>query len=268
LHSKKAYFDAIDQNNHLSCSSSSAAAPSLASRILVRSPAVYSISLDGNIIPTIEFLARVWGTKAPPVRWQNQDMDDNGNDNDYKKSSVAPMIRNNDGSLDSQSSEESLVSLLGEYPSILTLSLEGNIQPTINFYNRTGYMQLDEDWNLERRPLGKTTMSKGKVSVVRGRYIAASLFNRLLPRWHYCQSVASESVGDDADGGDSDDDNDNDTAPVIPLHILVSSTDRVFCDQMSIDHVDYIAYKTESIPRLKFSSQFDTWLKTGRPIDV
>jgi hypothetical protein len=266
LHSKKAYFDAIDQNNHLSCSSSSSSS-SLASRVLIRSPAVYSLSLGGNIVPTIEFMARVWGTKAPPVRWEDGDTDDdgNGNANDNNKSSVEPMIRDNDGSLDSShsSEESSLVSLLGEYPSILTLSLEGNIQPTINFYNRTGYIQLDGDWNLVR---GKT-MSAGKVSVLRGRYIAASLFNRLLPRWHYCQSVASSSVGDNADGEDNDD-NDNDTVPVIPLHVLVSATDSVFCDQMGIDHDDYIKYKTESIPRLKFSSQFDTWLKTGRPIDV
>jgi hypothetical protein len=268
LRSKKAYFDAIDQNNRISCSPSS----SLASRVLIRSPAVYSLSLDGNIVPTIEFMARVWGTKAPPVRRQDDSMDDNRNDNDSDtdKSSVdvEPMIRDNDDSLDSQSSEESLVSLLGEYPSILTLSLEGNIQPTISFYNRTGYMQLDGEWNLVRRQ-GKT-MSGGKVSVVRGRYIAASLFNRLLPRWHYCQSVAPNSVGNnfDADVGDNDDDNENDAAPVIPLHILVSATDRAFCDQMGIDHDDYIKDKTESIPRLKFSSQFDTWLKTGRPIDM
>jgi hypothetical protein len=267
LHSKKAYFDAIDENNHLSCSSSSPSSSSLASRVLIRSPAVYSLSLDGNIVPTIEFMARVWGTKAPPARWLNNDIDDNGNVNgsDDNKSSVEPMIRDNGGSLDSQSSEESLLSLLGEYPSILTLSLEGNIQPTINFYNRTGYIQLDGDWNLVRRQ-GKTT-GGGKVAVVRGRYIAASLFNRLLPRWHYCRSIASNSVGDDAHGEDNDD-NDNATAPVIPLHVLVSATDRVFCDQMGIDHDDYIKYKTESIPRLKFSSQFDTWLKTGRPIDV
>jgi hypothetical protein len=268
LYSKKAYFDAIDRNNYISCLSSS----SLASRVLVRSPAVYSLSLDGNIVPTIEFMARVWGTKAPPIRWQDDDTDDDGNsnDSDNSKSCVEePMIRaDNDGSFDSQSSEESLVSLLGEYPSILTLSLEGNIQPTINFYNRTGYIRLDGDWNLVRRQqLGETGMSGDKVlSVVRGRYIAASLFNRLLPRWHYCRSVASKSVGDDAEDGDNDDD--NDTAPVIPLHVLVSATDRVFCEQMSLDHADYIKYKTESIPRLKFSSQFDTWLKTGRPIDV
>jgi hypothetical protein len=266
LHSKKAYFDAIDQNNHISCSSSSS---SLASRVLVRSPAVYSLSLDGNIVPTIEFMARVWGTKAPPVHWQDDAIDVNRNDNgsDNNKTSIEPKIRDNDGSLDSQSNEESLVSLLGEYPSILTLSLEGNIQPTINFYNRTGYIQLDGEWNLA--PRQAKTMSGGKVSVVRGRYIAASLFNRLLPRWHFCQSVASNSVGDDADGmGNDDTDNGLVPAPVIPLHLLVSATDLVFCDQMGIDHDDYIKYKTESIPRLKFSSQFDTWLKTGRPIDV
>jgi hypothetical protein len=64
-----------------------------------------------------------------------------------------------------------------------------------------------------------------KVSVVRGRYVAASLFNRL-PRWHYFRSIASKVDRDDADGGDNDDDNDNgDTAPKIPLHVLVSATD-------------------------------------------
>jgi len=54
----------------------------------------------------------------------------------------------------------------------------------------------------------------------------------------------------------------------IALHTLVGATDAAFCELMGIDVDRYWQYKTESIPRLKFSSQFDTWLKTGRPIDV
>jgi hypothetical protein len=265
LHSKKAYFDALDHS-----SSSSSPSSSLASRVLVRSPAVYSLSLDGNIVPTIEFLARVWGTKAPPIR-----SEDNANGNE--KSNDEPMgqvTEHNDGSVESGtvSQSDSLASLLSEYPSILTLSLEGNIQPTVNFYNRTGYIHLDGDWNLLRR---HSQPGKSKSSVIRGRYIAASLFNRLLPRWHYCRSVVSPTSdnNDDEGGGNNSDvglgeDNDYSAVPVIPLHVLVSAKDPAFCEQMGIDHDEYCIYMTNSIPRLKFSSQFDTWLKTGRPIDL
>jgi hypothetical protein len=135
-------------------------------------------------------------------------------------------------------------SLLSEYPSILTLSLEGNLRPTVNFYNRTGYVQLDDNWQ---------TCDSGS-TVLRGRNLAASLFQRLLPRWHFSLQYEKK----------------------LPLYILTSANDVAYCsflgngtDSSRSDVLlDYQAFRKEATPRLKFSSQFDTWIKTGRPIDI
>ena len=53
-----------------------------------------------------------------------------------------------------------------------------------------------------------------------------------------------------------------------PLHLMVSARDDVFCEAHGFDAGDFAKFKADAIPRLKFSSQFDTWLKTGRPIEV
>eukprot|EP00980_Cylindrotheca_fusiformis_P008428 scaffold1784_cov116-Cylindrotheca_fusiformis.AAC.8 len=171
--------------------------PSLALRIARRCPAIFSLNLDTNIIPTLKFLARIWG-----CRWDDPAME----------------------------------AWLSEYPNILTLSIEGNLQPTMNFFNRTGYTTLDSGWNLVEG-------SKR----IRGRYIASSLFHRLLPRWHYCV---------------------NHELPPPPLHLIVSASDVAFCHQLSVEVDGFLTFREEAIPRLKFSSQFDTWLKTGRRIDI
>jgi hypothetical protein len=180
---------------------------SLAFRIALRCPAVYSLSLTGNLIPTIEFLAKVWGTPS----------------DDDETCIIEPDC-------------VSLAHFLQEYPNVLTLSVEGNIQPTMNFFNRTGYTALNEEWELVS---GQNR--------IRGRYIAASLYNRLLPRWHYCLSQEL-------------------TSP--PLHMLVTSSDHAFCNEQGLDLDEFVRFRDDAIPRLKFSSQFDTWLKTGRPIDL
>jgi len=220
LQAKVDYFDAIDQLAESSIT--------LACRVAIRAPAVYSLSLKNNIIPTVEFLAKAWGTTSPKMEWQDEIL--------VLQESPSP-------------SEESLSSLLKEFPSILTMSLEGNIQPTLTFFNRTGYTCLDEGWALQS--------DKG-ARPIRGRYIAASLFNRLLPRWHHLI----------ANGWPVSEEERPDPSSLPPLHMLVGATDRTFCEQMGYDLQDYVAFKEESVPRLKFSSQFDTWLKTGRPIDV
>jgi hypothetical protein len=175
---------------------------SLASRIAYRCPAVYSLSLTDNLIPTIDFLSRAWGMTQP------------------------------------ESSGDTLAHWLQEYPNILTMSLEGNIQPTMNFYNRTGYTGLTDNWELVA---GQTR--------IRGRYIAASLYNRLLPRWHYCRTQSEDDTN-------------------LPLHLLATATEVTFCQETGHTVEDFVRFKEDAIPRLKFSSQFDTWLKTGRPIDV
>jgi hypothetical protein len=223
LQAKVNYFDAIDGKDSSDMPSSS----SLASRIAIRSPAVYSLSLKHNIVPTVLFLAKAWGTTSPQVRWHG----------DTLTVSKAPHL---------DESKDSLSSLLQEFPTILTLSLEGNIQPTLTFFNRTGYTSLSSDWRLD-----------SKQRPIRGRYIAASLFNRLLPRWHHL-------IANGWPQGETSDD----PSRLPPLHLLVGATDRAFCQQMGFDFEEYVMFKDQSIPRLKFSSQFDTWLKTGRPIDV
>jgi mTERF len=184
----------------------------LAARIALRCPMVYSLSLQENVIPTIEFLKRVWGS---------------------------PQFTMDCTSDDTVHAEEinTFISFLLEYPGILTLSLEGNLQPTLRFYNMTGYTQLDSDWNL--------VAGKPKI---RGRYIAASLFHRLLPRWHFCKDQ---------------------NASIQPsLHIIAGATDISFCRQLGYTLDKYLTFKEKSAPSLKFSWEFDTWLKTGRAFEV
>ena len=224
LQAKVKYFDAIDQLGEDSMT--------LACRVAIRSPAAYSLSLKSNIIPTVEFLAKVWGTRSPTIEWMEDEL----------------IVK--DVSLPDDEGEESLSSRLKEYPSILTMSLEGNIQPTLTFYNRTGYTRLDEDWNFQR--------DKKNARPIRGRYIGASLFNRLLPRWHHLIANGWPVGREECE----------DLSTLPPLHLLVGTTDRAFCEQMGYDFEEYVAFKDEAVPRLKFSSQFATWLKTGRPIDI
>jgi len=171
---------------------------SMALRILIKCPVVYSLSLGENICPKVEFFQKIWGGT-------NRTM-----------------------------------SFLYEFPEILTLSLEGNIQPTLHFFNTTLYTNLTPDWNI-----------KPGATAIRGRYIAASLFQRLLPRWHYYIQNSSSSS----------------SLPPPPLHVLAGATDHDFCQHLQFDLQEYQTVKDESSTRLKFSSQFDTWLKTGRPID-
>ena len=223
LNSKVDYFDAIDRQGRCSMDDdevkSKSSGASLASRMAVRCPAIYSLSLSNNIIPKVDFLALFWNTTSP------HQLDDDGN-----------------GRYEADSG--SLATLLKEYPNVLTLSLEGNIQPTINFFNRTGYAKLDSDGRLIE------VAEQDKGTVIRGRYLAASLYNRLLPRWHFCiaKNIAEKDMP--------------------PLHLLATATDLTFCKHYGFTVKEFQDFKTDSIPKLKFSSQFDTWLKTGRPIDI
>jgi len=53
-----------------------------------------------------------------------------------------------------------------------------------------------------------------------------------------------------------------------PIHLLAGASDEVFCRQLNLSLSEYTAFKEEAAPRLKFNSQFELWLKTGRPIDM
>lgn len=252
LDSKKSYFDAIDDLD------SNQRMEALACRIIIRSPSIYSLNLRNNIIPTIELLAKVWGRKPPTVRWTAADM------------LILDQECVTEEVLTGASGVGSLASLLGEYPTILGLSLEGNIQPTLTFYNKTGYIKLDSHWNSILDLADKDTVGLGHlqtdiVPVIRGRYIAASLFQRLLPRWHYFLVNEERLRGENKDNTNG---NNHEMFKSLPLHILAIASDKAYCDHLWADIEDYKLFKEDAIPRLKFSSQFDTWLKTGRPIDV
>ncbi len=220
----------------------------LASRILVSAPSAYSLSLSNNIKPKVEFLAKLWG------------------DN------IAPASFNEEGT---HKSTNIVADNLCEYPQILTLSKEGNIIPTLSFYNMTGYVRLDSSGLPVDMP--QPTFS------IRSRYIATSLYNRLLPRWHFLlreqenrqllelgmdeemiSSMTIESLPKYILPSTSIATKD---VMLPPLHLLAGASDEVFCRQMKLSLEEYLDFKEEAVPRLKFSSQFDRWLKTGRPID-
>jgi hypothetical protein len=283
INAKVAYFDAIDQMSGNKVSSNSQRSTSskrstkstnstrLASRILLRSPAVYSLSLKDNIIPTINYLSQIWGTPAPIVEWDGKEI---VNINTGYPSKKISSTRKN-----------SLASLLGEYPAILTLSLEGNIQPTIEFYNQTGYITLPPKNSNSEITTTSTNCSTTGMHL-RGRYIAASLFNRLLPRYHFIMSSSKSREQQNQDGEDSilvppspldnmvplDESTQQQQQPKkslsVPLHVLVTATDDAFCEYYNIDYNEYCNFKVVSVPRIKFYSQFHVWIETGRPIDI
>jgi hypothetical protein len=227
---------------------------SLPGKIATRCPSVLSLSLEQNIIPTVDFLCKAWGVTTSA---------------------------NKNGSCDNSL----LQSMLHEYPNILTLSIEGNLKPTMVFFNKTGYTLLNKEWELvnvsettnstqgttSNSSVNKTTSKDYDSRIIRGRYIAASLYNRLLPRWHFYITKRPQIESKiSSEGFPKENGNSTVTTELktLPLHLLVMASDEEFCEMMDFVHNEYLQYKEEAIPRLKFSSQFDTWLKTGRPIDL
>lgn len=264
LRQKVQYFDSLEQVPRGSNITMSRIKPSLAARILVRAPAVYSLSLVENIIPKVRFLAGIWGGQPPP--WDTaQSVDqfiDTGrslvHSETGKEVEVSTLAL-----LDAAATANGtsiLYQQLWQYPSILGLSLEGNLQPTVDFFNRTGYVVLDREWkNTVPTYRGNGTSGGGAAGsntlALPGRYLAASLTNRLLPRWHYYTSRNRTNSDDTA-------------RRMIPLHTLVLANDANFCHSLGLNASEYSRFQREAIPRLKFNSQFETWLKTGRPIDL
>ncbi len=244
LRSKAAYFDSIDCN---------ADELSLSSRIAISAPSVYSLSLTENIAPKIEALSKVWGLR---------------NQTKSKFDDVTELSLFNSSSLSKR---------IAEYPTILTLSLDGNIQPSISFYEKTGYItSTSNDVSNDAAISTISINSQAAKNYLPARYLATSLFNRLLPRWNFyvvqeatrlnLQQNREQERKKEFDIQDDEESALSDTKP--PLHSLAGSTDEGFCRRMNYDYATYRKFKSEAIPRLKFSSQFDTWLKTGRPIDL
>jgi mTERF. len=180
---------------------------SLALKLLMAAPSVYSLSLE-NIQEKVSYLSGLWST-------------------DVSRPTVDRPVE---------------AKQISDFPAVLTLSLEGNLQPTIAFYNRTGYIQD-----------GRTTLP--------GRYLASSLYNRLLPRWNYFLKF-DQKIDEDTEYRSQE------VTGRLPLHILAGASDQIFCKRMKYSYEDYMKFKKEAVPILKFSSQFDTWISTGRPIDL
>lgn len=223
---KASYFDAIDD------ATKDGKERSLAYRIASHHPAIYSLSLTENIFPKVDCLANIWGLQdsLPLVNRSG----------DYVAREVY-----------SSNSRYTLSQLIGEYPGILSASLERNIIPTVSFFNSTGYLNLDENGCLI-----SCVDSQPRKSIVRGRLLATSLYNTLLPRWHYLKDNLPHL---------------NELSSPLelpPLYIFAGASDQKFCDYFELIYEDFIDYKVENIPKLKFSMQFVQWMKTGRPIHV
>ena len=224
LLAKMTYFNDIEAQGSLNCINE---APSLASKILTAAPSVYSLSLESNIFPTIKCLANLWGFQSPSLIGIRKKSRKKTKNIQVKKS-------------------ETLAKRIYDYPNVLTLSLEGNIQPTINFYNRTGYVKVDQD--------GRSESSN---TYMPSRYLGSSLFNRLLPRWNYYVSIETERSNSGFEAN-----------PIPPLHLLAGAPDDRYCEKLGYSLKSFLKFKEEMSPKLKFSSQWATWLKTGRPIDI
>jgi hypothetical protein len=234
---------------------------SLAARIMRSSPSVYSLSLKCNIIPTIECLASLWQVDAPRLEETHIEY----------KTTIAKSRK----SRNRKTRHESLGHKIAEYPLVLTLSLEGNIQPTINFYNRTGYINLTDNGKVNKDSRQRKKERAENEVYLPARYLATSLFSRLLPRWNYYKSKRKNDQIESSFKGSLKNARTNDGSTRTsqsmnppPLHLIASATDDQFCKHMGFDQNHYSQFKEEAIPRLKFSSQFDTWLKTGKPIDL
>ena len=159
--------------------------------------------------------------------------------------------------------QESLAALLGEIPNILTLSLVQNLVPTVSFYNQTGYIALDDEW----RPV----QDHQTTTHLRGRYIASSLYQRFLPRWHFVQEKQQQQQQrQEKNDQDEQDDTEQQASLVdrLSLYILAVSSDKAFCKHMRLDYEEYGTYKRDAIPRLKFNDEVDSWLGSGRSSHV
>ena len=124
---------------------------------------------------------------------------------------------------------------------------------------------------------GRSRGKGDKTTHLPARYIATSLYNRLLPRWNYHIVQEADRLNRESKNAPRSSASLSTTNPLSsdhpnhnrpPLHIIAGATDEAFCKRMNYDYVTYMKFKQEAMPRLKFSSQFATWIKTGQPIDV
>ena len=224
----------------------------LAAMILATAPSAYSLCLTENITPKVEYLANLRGSDRTTC-------------STCTESYIDGRVRR----------RNSLADNLREFPTILTLSKEGNITPTISFFNMMGFVALDSNGVFR----AQESSTQQPQLVIRNRYIASSLYGRLLPRWHFLleerdrQTLKSHIHSKMEEASEcivptSVMPSPPDSDPMPPLHLLAGANDEVFCREMKLSLTEYLKFKEKAISRLKFASQFDRWLKTGRPIDL
>ncbi len=114
--------------------------------------------------------------------------------------------------------------------------------------------------------------------------MSTSLYERLLPRWHFfLWTVGAAASEGTTSSPPSSSDRDghaiatattrrrpDGAAPAKPpsFEMLAKVRDDTFCRSLGSNLDAYEKFKNETIPQLKFASQFDIWPKTGRPIDL
>lgn len=233
LQAKRDLWDSVDQYTATTKPSrddeSSPDDDSLASRILQRCPAVYSLSIE-SLQAKVEFLSGVWGVAGTSKDHDNDD--DDSTSRTTVAGTAAPTLRD----------------FLSEDPSVLTLSLERNLRPTVGFLNRTGYIQVDDHYRLV----------SGQ-SPVRPRVLAASLSGRLVPRWLFA-TTSRRRRSDITDGAAAV----TDESPPLPLYVLAAGTDDAFCRHCHCKLDEYRAFQRASRSRwTNWTSPGDVWLGTG-----
>lgn len=284
LHSKIVFFQSLDCGNDTDNSeherlsqklkplnskkspatntSSSASASSLPYRIAINAPSAYSLSLRDNIIPKLATLAKAWNVVQPRSSLERF----------VKKMQEYDVTATMKPSALSRQARATLAKKVKDYPAILTFSHNSKIIPTLQFLNRTGYLCLDTDGFLVSERGGKGLKNYAGTTnhqVIPGRYLAASLYTRLLPRWHYVQLQKQYLLNANATNFTGEHGNEIQSKILVhtPLHILALSTDMQFCSYFNFSETSFFMYKQDAIPKLKFTTQFENWIRTGAPID-
>ena len=193
---------------------------------VARHPAILGLSLENNLIPKVEYLDAIDCTlterilaKAPVVF--SLSLQDN----------LIPKLHFLRTAV--WDDEARCVKEICVYPSILTLSLERNIRPTVQFY---------------------TDVCGVPPPQLQGRHIAASLYRRLLPRFYFARKQKKT--------------NESEQGVVLSPHILAIASDIEYCRVIGQSLEDYNDFRNNEGASLRFQTQWKAWLKYGTPIDL
>lgn len=127
--------------------------------------------------------------------------------------------------------QKQLIKELSQYPTLLTFSLERNLRPTIHFFTEVaGYAPQD----------------------IHARYVASSLYKRLLPRFYYFLQNTPK------------------TGPHMrpSLYVLALASDRKYAAMVGRSEHEFKDYQASAEASLRFQHQWKQWLQYGTPIDM